>query len=898
MVKLKINNMIYEIPKHYTVLEACNHLGISIPTLCYDDRLEANASCGLCVVEVKGQNTLQKSCSLLVKEGMVIYTESHRVLLQRKEVLSALYKNRPHAFTDHFRSFGDKIFKYSQQYDIPYDQSLKEREYPLFDKSPFYYYDANKCIGCKLCVQLCEDLQGNGCLKLDENNVAQMNSNHVIHCEECGNCIHVCPTGAFVPKPYLTEFAKMDIEVPKQLDPRENLKSVKTTCSYCGVGCQLELTIKENRVVGAKPVKVLPNNGLLCVKGSFGYKFVNHPDRLTTPLIKREDRFEEATWEEAYDLILSKTQEYQKQYGPHVFAGLTSARCSNEENYLFQKLFRAGFHTNNIDHCARLCHSSSVVGLATTLGSGAMTNSIEEIKNNDLIFVIGSNTTENHPVIGTMMRQSKKKGSKIIVADPREIDLTRDAEIHLQIRPGTNIALLNAMAYVIIKNKLYHKDYIDERVENFDEFVKHIEDFTPEKAAKVCGISPNSIIDAAKMYAEAKNAAIYYAMGITQHISGSHTVMAISNLALICGNIGRENAGVNPLRGQNNVQGACDMGGLPDVYPGYQKVNNKEIQKKFEKAWNTKLPLEVGITLQEMIHGAGRGDVKFLYIMGENPMITEPDLKNTQKDLANIDFLVVQDIFLSETAELADVVLPASSFAEKDGTFTNTERRIQRIREAIKPIGNSKPDWIILMELLNKLGIQKTYKDPSEIMAEIAELTPEYAGVTYDKIEKVGIQWPVLDIKHSGTKFLHAETFPRRDGKAQLVTVDNISSAELTDEKYPYVMTTGRVLFQYHSRTMTGRVEELNMKAPESYLEMNPVTAQKLGLEDEQEVKVSSRRGYVVTKLKVTEKISDEILFMTFHYADARVNYLTNPEVDPLAKIPELKVAAVNIEGV
>ncbi|MGD9568820.1 MAG: formate dehydrogenase subunit alpha [Sedimentibacter sp.] len=897
MVSLKINDKHYEISDKMTVLEACKLVNIPIPTLCYDERLKANHSCNLCVVEIKGQDSLQNSCILPVKEGMEILTESKKVISARKEVLNDLYKKRPHAFSNNFRSFGDKIYEYSKQYGIPYGEDTEEKEYPLFDKSPFYYYDANKCIGCKLCIQLCEELQGNGCLKLDENGIAQVDSTHKIYCEECGNCIHVCPTGAFIPKPYLTEFAKMDFEVPKQIGVKEELKNVKTTCSYCGVGCQLELTVKENRVVGSKPVKVLPNNGLLCVKGSFGYKFINHPDRLKTPLIKRNGKLEESSWEEAYNLIISKAKEYQDQYGGDVFAGMTSARCTNEENYLFQKLFRAGFHTNNIDHCARLCHSSSVVGLSTTLGSGAMTNSIEEIKDNDVIFVIGSNTTENHPVIGTMMRQAKKKGAKFIIADPREIDLTRDADIHLQIRPGTNIALINAMAHVIIKNNLYDKKYIEERVENFDEFVDHIKNYTPEKSAEICGISSELIINAAKMYGEAENAGIYYAMGITQHVSGSQSVMTLSNLALICGNVGKANAGVNPLRGQNNVQGACDMGGLPDVYPGYQKVTSQEIRNKFEKAWNVKLSDKKGITLQEVIHNAGNGSIKFLYIMGENPMITEPDLKNTEKDLRNAEFLVVQDIFLSETAALADVVLPASSFAEKDGTFTNTERRVQRVRQAIEPIGYSKPDWIILMELLQRLGFDKTYEHPSEIMEEIAKLTPEYAGVTYEKIEQVGIQWPVLDQGHQGTKFLHAETFPRKNGKALLVPVDNVSSSELTDEKYPYVMTTGRILFQYHSRTMTGRVEELNKKAPQSYLEMNPTTANKLGLKDEQEVKVTSRRGSVITKLKVTDKISDEVLFMTFHYSDARVNYLTNPEVDPIAKIPELKVAAVNIEN-
>lgn len=525
-----------------------------------------------------------------------------------------------------------------------------------------------------------------------------------------------------------------------------------------------------------------------------------------------------------------------------------------------------------------------------------MTNSIEEVENTDLMFIIGSNTTENHPVIGTMMRKARKNGTKIIVADPRKIDLTKIADIHLQIKPGNNIALINAMANEIIKNELYDKEYIKERTEDFDEFAKHIKDFSAEEVAKICDIDAKDIKKAARMYAEAENAAIYYAMGITQHVSGSHAVMVLSNLAMLCGNIGKEFTGINPLRGQNNVQGSCDMGSLPGDFPGYQKVYNKEIREKFEKAWNFELPSKAGRTLQEIIYGGEDGSIKFLYVMGENPMLTDPDLNNVKKSLKSVEFLVVQDIFLTETAELADVVLPASSWAEKDGTFTNTERRIQRIRKAIEPIGDSKPDWIILIEMMNRLGMNQEYNHPSKVMDEIASLVPEYSGISYDKIEEVGIQWPCLDKNHPGTKFLHKEKFHR--GKALFVTVDNISSAEVADTDYPFIMTTGRVLYQYHSMTMSGRVEELNKKVPDSYIEMNPSTVERLELNDGDEVRVTSRRGSIVTTVKETDIIADNVLFMPFHYSDAAVNYLTNPEVDPLAKIPELKVASVRVEKV
>lgn len=523
-----------------------------------------------------------------------------------------------------------------------------------------------------------------------------------------------------------------------------------------------------------------------------------------------------------------------------------------------------------------------------------MTNSIDEILETDLMFVIGSNTTENHPVIATQMRKAKKNGTKLIVADPRKIELAKIADVFLQVKPGTNIALLNSMMNEIIKNDLHDKKYIEEKTENFDEFAEHVKEFSVEKVADICGIEPEEIRRAARMYAEAEKAGIYYAMGITQHVSGSHSVMALSNLAMLCGNIGKESAGVNPLRGQNNVQGSCDMGSLPGDFPGYQKVYKKEMIKKFENAWGVKLPLKSGLTLSEIIHGGEDGSIKFLYIMGENPMLTDPDLKNVKKALEGIEFLVVQDIFLTETAELADVVLPAASFAEKDGTFTNTERRVQRVRKAIEPIGNCKPDWIIIMEIMNRLGMEKKYNHPSEIMEEISEVTPEYGGITYDRIEEVGIQWPCLDKDHPGTKFLHKGKIDR--GRGLFVTVDNISSAELADVHYPFIMTTGRVLFQYHTMTMTGRVEELNKKVSESYIEMNKATVDRLGLKDGSKVRVTSRRGSIITTVKETDIIEEDVLFMPFHFSDAKVNYLTNPEVDPVAKIPELKVAAVRVE--
>lgn len=525
-----------------------------------------------------------------------------------------------------------------------------------------------------------------------------------------------------------------------------------------------------------------------------------------------------------------------------------------------------------------------------------MTNSIGEILNTDAMFVIGSNTTENHPVIGTVMKQAIKKGARLIVADPRRIELAEYADVFLQLKPGTNIALLNGMMNVIVEKKLYDEKYIEERCENFEDLLEIVSEYTPERVAEICGVNADDIIKAATIYAEADKAGIYYTMGVTQHSTGTAAVMSISNLALMCGNVGKESGGVNPLRGQNNVQGACDMGALPSDLPGYQKVFKEEVAEKFEEAWGSKLSREVGLTVSEMFDGADKGNIKFLYIMGENPMVSDPDINHVKHCLDSVDFLVVQDIFLTETAELADVVLPAASFAEKDGTFSNTERRIQRVRKAIDPIGNSKPDWKILMDIMNSLGYNKKYFHPSEIMDEIAELTPQYGGINYDRIEEQGIQWPCPDTEHEGTKYLHKAAIAR--GRGLFMPAEYTKSAEMTDKEYPFIFTTGRILYHYHTRTMTGRVEGLNALAPESYVEINETTAAKWGISEGDKVRLTSRRGEIITSARITDIIDEGVLFMPFHYAEGAANYLTNTALDPTAKIPELKVAAVRMTKV
>ena len=525
-----------------------------------------------------------------------------------------------------------------------------------------------------------------------------------------------------------------------------------------------------------------------------------------------------------------------------------------------------------------------------------MTNSIQDIVNTDAMFVIGSNTTENHPVIAAHMKQAIDRGAKLVVADPRRIELADYADVFLQIKPGTNLALVNAMMHVIIENELQDKKFIEERTVDYEELVEIVKPYTPEYAAEVCGVKAEDIVEAAKIYAEADKAGIYYTMGITQHTTGTYNVMSLSNLALLCGNIGKASAGINPLRGQNNVQGSCDMGCLPADLPGYQKVTKPEVISKFEDEWGVKLSSKVGLTLSELMDAAGTGDVKMLYVFGENPMLSDPDMNHVKHSLENLDFLVVQDIFMNETAELADVILPAASFAEKEGTFSNTERRIQRVRKAIEPIGDSKADWIIFMELMKKFGYDKHYYHPSEIMEEIASVTPSYAGIRYERIEDIGIQWPCTDIDHPGTDYLHKDAIAR--GRGLFYPADHRDSAELTDEEYPYILTTGRVLYHYHTRTMTGKVKGLNEKSPNSFIEISKNIAKDIGVKDGEKVRVKSRRGETETIAKVTSIVNKNVVFMPFHFAEGAANMLTNTERDEICKIPELKVAAVKIEKV
>jgi len=893
-IQFSVNGQTVQAKEGQSILQVCRELGIDIPTFCYDERLKIDGSCRICLVEVEGARTLLPACATLVAEGMQVQTHSEKVIEARKEILALLLSDHPRECLKCEKAGECKLQDYGYEYGVDEEQFgyfVGERcERDLDDSNPFFIIDRKKCILCGKCVRICNDLQCVGALHYANRGYKTVISTPFLQdlndgsCVSCGNCVSVCPTGALMPKK------------PESYRSWE-VKKTTTTCSYCGVGCQMDLCVVNNRVVEVKPRKGAANNAMLCVKGKFGYNFLSHPDRLKTPLIKREGEFVEASWEEALNYIKEKAATVKSEQGDYRFAGLSSARCTNEENYLMQKMARGVFKTNDIDHCARLCHSSTVAGLANTLGSGAMTNSIEEVLRSDVVFIIGSNTSETHPVIGAHIRQAQAQNkTKLIVADPRKIDMARDADIYMQIKPGSNIAILNAMMKVIFDEKLYDQAYIEERTENFEELIQTLELLDFKELCKICGIDPETVRRAARMYASADRAGIYYSMGVTQFASGTNGVMSVSNLALLCGQIGKESAGVNPLRGQNNVQGACDMGALPNVFTGYQKVTDAAVREKFEKAWNiTDMDDAVGKTLPEIMDAALNKELRFLYIMGENPVVSDPDRHHIQKALSSLDLLVVQDIFLTETAQLADVVLPAAAFAEKEGTFTNTERRVQRVRKAIDPPGQALADWRILQKLMQCFGYDSNFESAEEIFEEMRTLTPSYAGMTYTRLDTLdGLQWPCPSEDHPGTKFLHQGRFTR--GKALFVPIHYTPPVEEPDAQYPLSMTSGRNLYQYHTRTMTGRVEGLNLKEGHGYVEMGPATAAEKGIVHGDRVKVSSPRGEIVVIAHVLESVQEGLLFVPFHYGEEGANVLTVANLDPICKIPELKLIKARLE--
>ncbi|MGA2820588.1 MAG: formate dehydrogenase subunit alpha [Anaerolineales bacterium] len=700
-------------------------------------------------------------------------------------------------------------------------------------------------------------------------------------------------------------------------------REVKTTCPYCGVGCGLKVELRGQDVVRMEGDFDSPvNHGNLCVKGRFGYDFIYHPARVTVPLIRREIRnrqlfppgrdprelFREASWDEALDLVATQMAETVRQSGPDALACFCCAKATNEENYLLQKLFRQIVGTNNVDHCTRLCHAASVVALQEAIGSSAMSNTAAEVIESDVFIVTGSNTAETHPIIALQMKKAvHQHGAQLIVVDPRRVEMTDHAALWLQQRPGTDVPVFSAMAQVILQEGLENRAFIDSRTEDFDEFAASMQPFTPEYAQGLSGVPAQKIREAARLFAKAERGAIFWALGIPEHTHGVDNAFSLINLALLCGQIGRRGTGLNPLRGQNNVQGASDAGAMPWHYPGYQPVDAPEVRAKFETAWGSAPPDRKGLSTPEIVQAAGRGEIKLLYIMGENPMMSEPDLHHAGECLSRLEFLVVQDLFINETGALADVILPACSWAEKDGTFTNTDRRVQRVRKAIEPVGESRPDWLIIPELAKRLQARLKrpisrapyegwdYEHPAQILAEMGSLVPEYGGITYERLESEGIQWPARSAQDPGTPYLFASEFPR--GKGRFHPLVYVPSLEEADEQYPFILTTGRVLYHWHGGTLT-RHSSLDHLFPQAIIEVNPYDAGSLGIRDGEPARLVSRRGEVVAQAFVTERVGKGIVFMPFHFVEAAANLLTSGVLDERAKIPGYKVSAVRLEAV
>ncbi len=893
MVTVTIDEKELSVEENLTILEAAQTADIKIPTLCYLKDVNEIGACKMCVVEVEGSRHLVTSCNTKVRDGMVINTKSDRVINSRKQVLNMLLANHDVRCFSCSKSGDCRLQDLSNEYGITkscYEASAAK--FAAKKENPFLTYYPELCINCQRCVSTCNKVACNGTLhngKIGTRTLIDAPFGpdwKETACESCGNCAAVCPTGALVAK------NRRNYQVGK-------VKKVLTTCPHCATGCQYYLVVKDNKIVDVEPADGPSNKGLLCVKGRFGsFNFVHSPERLKYPLIKNKEtgEFERASWDEALDLIASKFTEIKKKYGPDALAGFACSRSPNEDCYMLQKMVRCAFGTNNVDNCARVCHSATVAGLAMTLGSGAMTNPISDITEDvDVIMLVGSNPEEAHPVIGMQIRQAVERGTRLIVVDPRDIGLSKKADIHLKLKPGTNVAFANGMMHVIIKEGLADEEFIRTRTEGYEELKKIVEEYTPERVAEICHIDADHLREAALMYAKAKKAPIIYCLGVTEHSTGTEGVMSMSNMAMLVGKIGKSGCGVNPLRGQNNVQGACDMGALPGDFPGYQKVTNPEVIEKFEKAWGVTLNRKPGVHATDVFGAAIRKEIRGLFIFGEDPVVTDADQNHIKKALESLDFLVLSDLFMTETAQYADVILPGTSYAEKEGTFSNTERRVQRVRKAVTLEGEMRLDTDIFIDLMNRMGYPQPQLTSEEITDEIASLTPSFGGISHRRLDKgVSIQWPCPDKKHPGTPILHIGKFAR--GLGWFYPAEYVPSAELPDEEYPFILMTGRILYHYNTRAMTGKTPGLMEKAGHSFIEMNTEDAARLGVADGEKVRVTSRRGTLITTARVGEKVSPKETWMPFHFPDGNANILTNAALDKYARIPEYKVCAVKVE--
>ena len=887
------------VPTGASVMRAAAEAGVKVPKLCATDSLDAFGSCRVCLVEIEGRKGYPASCTTKVEEGMVVNTQSERLDGLRRNVVELYVSDHPLdcvgcsangdcELQDAAVSLGVESSRYGLG-DLNHQASEKD------ESNPYFTFDPSQCIVCYRCVRACDDIQGTFALTVDGRGFAsrvtagQLDSFMESDCVSCGACVDHCPTEALMEKPVI-EFG-----LPE--------RSVTTTCAYCGVGCSFHAEFKGDTVLRMTPDKEgRANEGHACIKGRFAFGYASHKDRITSPMIRESinDPWREVGWEEAIGYTADRLRAIQDKYGRDSIGGITSSRCTNEETYLVQKMVRGAFGNNNVDTCARVCHSPTGYGLKTTLGESAGTQAFNSVAKSDVVLLMGANPTDAHPVFASRLKHRVRERAKLIVADPRRIDMVSSphirAEHHLALRPGSNVAFINAMAHVVVSEGLEDSAFIARRCEEepyrkWREFIGS-EQNSPEMTERITGIPASELRAAARLFAGVPNAAIYYGLGVSEHSQGSTTVMGIANLAMLTGNLGREGVGVNPLRGQNNVQGSCDMGCFPHELPGYRHISDPAVRKLFEEEWNTHLQAVPGLRIPNMFDASISGNFKGLYVQGEDVAQSDPNTHHVEKALESLECLVVQDIFLNETARFAHVLLPGSSFLEKNGTFTNAERRISMVRKAIEPLAGLE-DWEVTMALSEAMGYPMEYSHPSEIMDEIARLTPTFAGVTYEKLDRLGsIQWPCNDDVPEGTPTMHVGEFVR--GKGYFAITGFVPTDERTTRKYPLLMTTGRILSQYNVGAQTRRTANSEFYA-EDVLEIHPFDAEERGIGEGDWCGVSSRAGDTVLRSVITDRVQPGVVYTTFHFPSSGANVITTDNSDWATNCPEYKVTAVQV---
>ncbi len=911
-VTFNLNGDDVTVPEGTTIWDAANGQGLVIPHLCHKPApgYQPDGNCRACMVEVEGERTLVASCIRPAADGMVVKTDTERAEKSRALVMELLVADQPEQPHDVSSHFWD-MAKLNDVSDSRFPEKEPEK-IPLLDDSHIAMrVNLDACINCNLCVRACRDVQVNDVIGMagrghtaqvvfDQNDPMGAST-----CVACGECVQACPTGALMPATVLD-----DNQVGDSKDYDSETESV---CPFCGVGCKVSLKVKDGNVKYVEGINGPANEGRLCVKGRFGFDYIHHPHRLTKPLIRREDapakglnvdpgdlstHFREASWEEAMDLAATKLMALREQ-DPRSVAGFGSAKCTNEEAYLFQKFIRQGFKHNNVDHCTRLCHASSVAALIENVGSGAVTATFNEIENADVAIIIGANPIENHPVAATFFKQFTKRGGKLIVMDPRGVGMRKFATEMLQFRPGADVSMLNAIMNVIVEEELYDSQYILRWTENWEAEKEHLRKFTPEKMSEICGIEPDQLRRVARIFAQAEAGLIFWGMGISQHIHGTDNSRCLISLALMTGNVGKPGAGLHPLRGQNNVQGASDAGLIPMFLPDYQSVTDDDIRAKFNAVWNSEdFSNEKGLTVTEIIDQVHAGSIKGMYILGENPAMSDPDVGHAREALAKLDLMIVQDIFLTETANYADIILPASALYEKNGTVSNTNRQVQRVRPAVAPPGEAREDWEITIDLAQRIGLEWDYSEVSQVFDEMKLTMNSLDNITWERLKTETITYPSLSEADPGQSIVFGDGFPRPDGRAKFTPASVIPPDEAPDEEYPMIATTGRQLEHWHTGSMTRRAAVLDAVEPEANCSMNPRTLKLMGIEPGELVRLTTRRGSIDIMVRADRAIAEDMVFIPFAYVEAAANILTNPAIDPYGKIPEFKFSAIRVEKI